>query len=413
MKKLIIGLLVLGLIVVAVLGFAGGDLLTGTEKTPAPEATAAPAAEDAGAEGSAAEPETPAQDAAPEKTGGVDYEAIYALHDPEEIVMTIDGQNVPWKDYFYAFYSQAHGMEQNFEMYQYYGMAMGFDSQADEEGHTFADLVDDSAEKTLRSLFAVERVAQEEQISLSEEAESALEAEHQDNISYFGGENGTEEDLTAYLESIYLPEDLYWRILRFSYQSEENENALFGAEGEKLSDGEVLAWMEENGILSANHILVATVDLDSNEPLPEEQQAEKTALARQIAEELQAIEDPAEREKRFLELKEQYCEDGGDYVFGPGVMVQEFYDGTMALEEGQVSEPILSQFGYHIILRRPLHADDVIFSPSGGQSARAMLRDERFNARMQECMDAQTVEYAPGFEAPYVLDYYTKPSYAE
>ena len=413
MKKLVIGLLVLGLVAVAALGFANGDLFAKNEKAQAPEETAAPAQD---AAEPAAEPETPAtesEEAAPAEAGGVDYEAIYALHDPEEIVMTIDGQDVPWKDYFYAYYSQAHGMEQNFEMYQYYGMALGWESQADEEGHTFADLVSDSAEKTLRSLFAVESVAEENDIALSQEEQDALDAEHQENITYFGGEDGTEEDLYTYLESIYLPRDLYERVIRFSYQSEANLNALYGAEGEKFSDEDVLAWMVDSGILSANHILVATVDLGTNEALPEEQVAEKTALAQRIAQELQAIEDPAEREARFLELKEQYCDDGGDYVFGPGVMVEEFYSGAQALEEGQVSDPIKSQFGYHIILRRPLHVDDKVFTANGEVSARELMRDELFGKLMQERMDKQTVEYAPGFEAPYVLDYYTKPSYTE
>ena len=71
--------------------------------------------------------------------------------------MTIDGKDVTWQDYFYAFYNQAQGMEQTFQMYQSYGMAMGWESQANEAGQTFADLVDVSAENTLRSLMTVER----------------------------------------------------------------------------------------------------------------------------------------------------------------------------------------------------------------------------------------------------------------
>ena len=406
MKKLIIGLLVLGLIVVGVLGFTNSDLLTKTDKTPAPAETTDAAAEPAQ---EAESPEAQSQEEAPAEAGGVDYDAIYALHDPEEVVMTIDGKDVTWQDYFYAYYSQASGMEQNFEMYQNYGMAMGWDSQADEEGHTFADLVGDSAEKTLGSLIAVERMAEDKGVTLNEEEEAALEAEHKDNIAYFCGEDGSEEELYEQLKSMYLPRDLYWRVIRHSYIAQ----ALLRSEGEKLSDEEVLSWMEENGILSANHILIGTMNLSTGEALDEATVAEKTALAQQIAQELQAIEDPAEREKRFLELKEQYCEDGGDYVFGPGVMVEEFYNGTQALEEGAVSDPIQSTYGYHIILRRPLHADDTVMGASGTQSARDLIMSESMSQQLQERMESQTVEYAPGFEVPYVLDYYTKPSYAE
>ena len=120
-----------------------------------------------------------------------------------------------------------------------------------------------------------------------------------------------------------------------------------------------------------------------------------------------------EREKRFLELKEQYCEDHGDYVFGPGVMVEEFYNGTQALAEGEVSDPVQSSYGYHIILRRPLKADDSVMSANGTQSARELMMNERVNQLLQERMDQQQVEYAPGFQAPKILDYYTKPVYTE
>ena len=62
MKKLIIGLLVLGLIVVGVLGFTNSDLLTKTDKTPAPAETTDAAAEPAQ---EAESPEAQSQEEAP------------------------------------------------------------------------------------------------------------------------------------------------------------------------------------------------------------------------------------------------------------------------------------------------------------------------------------------------------------
>ena len=35
--------------------------------------------------------------------------------------------------------------------------------------------------------------------------------------------------------------------------------------------------------------------------------------------------------------------------FGPGMMVKEFEDAAYKLEVGQLSEPVKSSFGYHII----------------------------------------------------------------
>ncbi|MED2766033.1 peptidylprolyl isomerase PrsA [Bacillus thuringiensis] len=60
--------------------------------------------------------------------------------------------------------------------------------------------------------------------------------------------------------------------------------------------------------------------------------------------------------KPFDELAKQYSEDtgskekGGDLgYFGPGKMVKEFEEVAYKLKKDEVSEPVKSQFGYHII----------------------------------------------------------------
>ncbi|MFC5602390.1 peptidylprolyl isomerase [Sporosarcina koreensis] len=58
----------------------------------------------------------------------------------------------------------------------------------------------------------------------------------------------------------------------------------------------------------------------------------------------------------FAELAKEYSTEpvaqqtGGDLGwFGPGKMVQEFEDAVYALKKGEISEPVKTSFGYHII----------------------------------------------------------------
>ena len=73
------------------------------------------------------------------------------------------------------------------------------------------------------------------------------------------------------------------------------------------------------------------------------------ATAKKVKEELR-------QGKSFEELAKQYSEDtgskekGGDLgFFGPGKMVKEFEEAAYKLKKDEVSEPVKSQFGYHII----------------------------------------------------------------
>lgn len=77
---------------------------------------------------------------------------------------------------------------------------------------------------------------------------------------------------------------------------------------------------------------------------------EKQSQALKVLEELKAGGD-------FRELARKYStcpsgKRGGDLgQFGRGQMVREFEQAAFALKPGEVSEPVKTQFGYHVIKR--------------------------------------------------------------
>ena len=80
-------------------------------------------------------------------------------------------------------------------------------------------------------------------------------------------------------------------------------------------------------------------------------------------------------------------------------MVTEFEEGTKALEEYEVSEPILSAYGYHVIMRLPLSAQMTMdYSQAGTPlDARAVYANEQFNAMMSSRIEQSVFTPAEGF----------------
>jgi len=99
----------------------------------------------------------------------------------------------------------------------------------------------------------------------------------------------------------------------------------------------------------ASHILLA-VDGDS------EKQGK--------LEEANAILDRINSGESFAELAKEFSDDTGSAEnggslgeFGEGVMVPAFEESAFSLAEGELSEPVLSDFGYHIILLNKIIAE--------------------------------------------------------
>ncbi len=336
------------------------------------------------------------------------FTQLYATHQPGETVMKVGGEEIDWNTYIGTLTSLIAQQESQMS---YYGMGMDWGMTYGDEGLTYADLVMDQTENTLKQLVAVEKLAAENGGGLTEENRAEMAANIAQILQYNFGEGATEAELDAYLAERYMSRAFYDRMIAQNYLLDNTFSAMYGENGEKISDEEAVAYLAENNYVYASHILFLNTD-ESGAPLSEEAKEEKLETAQQILDELNAIQDPKELVARFAELKQEYCEDGGKvsypegYLFqaGMGTMVPAFEEGILSVGEYEVAELVESEYGWHIILRLPLDPDAVAFDPYGsGATARVHAAEAMFNERLNEMAAEQEVSYAEGFTRPDLL----------
>ena len=158
-----------------------------------------------------------------------------------------------------------------------------------------------------------------------------------------------------------LSQEAFYHINQASFLYQNLMDGLYGTEGTDAPDA---AKLEEAGVLHAKHILIKAVPVtDEAGNVTDDGMAAAQAEAQSLYDQLLTAEDPM---TLFDQLMTEHTDDvdsagninGGTegYTFADGEMVDEFYEGTKALGEGEISQPIQSQYGYHIILR--LSADN-------------------------------------------------------
>lgn len=156
-----------------------------------------------------------------------------------------------------------------------------------------------------------------------------------------------EEDIEAEitkLKNIYGGEEAFNKILED--QDKLRDNIIMGMQLKKLlepyidvSDEEIENFFEQN-----------------KEYLNQEEQVRASHILVESKEQAEEIKDKLSKGEDFAELAKEYSiddlskESGGDLgFFGRGRMVPSFEEAAFTLKEGEISEPVKSDYGYHII----------------------------------------------------------------
>ena len=292
---------------------------------------------------------------------------------PEDIIMqtagiardttllTVDGAEVPAEELLYWVSSYA-------DQYAAWGMTDFAMDMGD--GQTLGEYYLDSAVETAALYRVVASKAEELGLGWSDANQTAYDEQLQTMKTSLAQQAGldmeTQSDKvdTEYVRLISymgLSQEGFFHINQASFLYNNLMEGLYGAEGTDAPNADKL---NEAGVLHAKHILIKAepvTDADGN--VTDDGMAAALTEAQGLYDQLMAAEDPM---TLFDQLMTEHTDDvdasgnvnGGTegYTFGDGEMVTEFYEGTKALAEGEISQPIQSPYGYHIILR--LSADN-------------------------------------------------------
>ena len=318
-------------------------------------------------------------------------------YDGSTVLFTVDGNDVTAADYFFW-------MAQNADYVASYFTGMGLDMDWTNNLGGSQDMdsyVKESSMDTAVLYSIVKAKAAEYGYELSKEDEAAYD----EDLAKAKEELGGDEEYEDFLLSMCITDEGMRDMSTVGVLYNQMKDGLFREGGEFAATPEDLtAYAEENDLLCAKHILLMTQDMTTGEALPEADAAAKKAQAEDILAQLQAIEDPAELEKKFDELMNEYSEDSGlsaypnGYVFTAGEMVPEFEEGTRALDFGAVSGIVESSYGYHIILR---------LDPAESEDVQAQWQAGQMDALVQQWTEEAVIETTETYDNLTTAEFYT------
>lgn len=349
--------------------------------------------------GEAAEPEkTPATDPEESPVAATDPHEMALYRDRFErdaVMLSINGLDVTWGEYFYWMASIMETIEVYYGRIEDFGAAFSQDA----EGRSYQEHIFYSVENILVQYRALETIAKELGVELSDESREMVEARFRSDVKNYGEDD--EAKFWEYLDGRYLTEELYNYINECAYLYYDCFAERFGDDGRRCTEADALAYAEENDYIRVKHVLYKSVD-DNYAPLSDDEIAAARAKAEDAAAKLLAAEDKEAVMDELMKGSEdpgsQSLPDG--YVFTYGQMVQAFEDTAFALAEGEASGVVETEYGFHVILRLPNDVDIPAVMTQDGSTLtlRAMAAQVLFDKELDEAIRNAEVVRSEAYE---------------
>jgi len=335
-----------------------------------------------------------------EHVHGFDLESAMSFFPPDTVMMSVGDAAITWAEFF-VFLHNAIAQ-----------LSYGFMTELDwnEEffpGQTISESIMDFTSEHAFELLVFEYAVSELGVALSQEDLDLIQDDINAMIESAESMDVLEESLR---DNGFMNLDVFKIIRSRDLIQWLLITTLYGEEISDISDDAIARYVEANDYMRAQHILLAFLSEEDGYSLQEidDNKAELRVLIEDILTRLNERTGDDDFFDYFERLMWEYSDDPGmftspdGYLFQPNDMVEPFSDACIALKPGQVSDIVVTSYGYHIILRLPVNYDEVPFSmmyAGYDYSLRMLAIIDDFESRMSHWRESMIVEYSPQFNS--------------
>ena len=324
--------------------------------------------------------------------GDIAYQTAGITRDT--VLFTVDGTDVTADEYLFWLIQSVTAAKQA-------GYLADDDAWEEEiDGTPTADYLKDDAKNTAVLYTTVADHAAAAGLDLTEEQQTELDngidSLAQQVESYYG------MTLQEYLDQQCISQEAFLRLNRVFYLAQALQTQMEEQGELEPEQADLDAMIEEAGYYKAKHILLAFPTNEDGSAVTDEQKAAVKDEADALLAQIRAAADPM---AEFDRVMNERSDDGRDadgnlaapdgYVAFSGQMVPEFENAAKALAVGEISEPVESTYGYHIILRQDFTDDERQELRDGMAS---IYPEYAMNQLNEQWVDEAVVETTPAYE---------------
>lgn len=308
------------------------------------------------------------------RTDGIFYQAS-GIH-PDAALMTVNKRSVSAEEYLYW-------LAYDCDYLSSYMGSVDFDA-AVSGGLTYGQYAMEDAQRTVVLYAVVRQWAQEAGITLSEESQAQLDAQRQQYVTYYGGEEGYAKQL----QLMGLPDEGFTDINGVYFLYSELYKAYCTAGGAlRPSDEEIAAFAQSGGYCTFLPLYWSITGDEATD-------AATLAQAQEAAARLRSAEDVT---AAYLQIAQELALQASET--GETAAIQDLDSSVAAvltaLAEGQVSDVVTTAKGYYVFVGQALNADAVL--------------DKMFNAKLDAMRESAGIRYnCRSYDKLNVARFYTK-----